>query len=93
LTIPLAHAWSNSSRLYGGVQEYLGEENEHLILFSKKKLKENPHIDYFIFGHRHILLDLPIGEKSKVVILGDWITYFSYSEFDGERLTLKRWEE
>lgn len=93
LTIPLAHAWSNRSRLYGGVQEYLGEESEHLILFSKEKLNENPDIDYFIFGHRHILLDLPIGEKSKVVILGDWITYFSFAEFDGEHLTLKRWEE
>ena len=93
LTIPLAHAWSNRSRLYGGVQEYLGEEGEHLILFSKEKLNENPDIDYFIFGHRHILLDLPIGEKSKVVILGDWITYFSFAEFDGEHLTLKRWEE
>lgn len=93
LTLPLAHAWSNRSRLYGGVQEYLGEESEHLILFSKEKLNENPDIDYFIFGHRHILLDLPIGEKSKVVILGDWITYFSFAEFDGEHLTLKRWEE
>ncbi|HPD85968.1 MAG TPA: hypothetical protein PLS06_01490 [Proteiniphilum sp.] len=61
--------------------------------FSKEKLKENPGINYFIFGHRHILLDLPIAEKSQIVILGDWITYFSYAEFDGERLTLKRWEE
>lgn len=93
LTIPLAHAWSNSSRLYGGVQEYMGEEREHLVQFSKEKLKKNPHINFFIFGHRHILLDLPIAEMSQVVILGDWITYFSYAEFDGERLSLKRWDE
>ncbi|MDD5345250.1 MAG: UDP-2,3-diacylglucosamine diphosphatase [Proteiniphilum sp.] len=93
LTIPLAHAWSNSSRLNGGVQEYLGEEREHLVQFSKETLKENPDINYFIFGHRHILLDLPIAERSNVIILGDWISYFSYAVFDGETVSLKRWEE
>jgi len=92
-TIPLAHAWSNSSRLYGGVQEYLGEDKEHLVLFAKEKLKELPDINYFIFGHRHILLDLPIAERSDVIILGDWISYFSYAVFDGETVSLQRWEE
>lgn len=92
-TIPMAHAWSNSSRLYGGVQEYLGEEREHLVQFSKVTLKENPDINYFIFGHRHILLDLSIADESQVIILGDWITYFSYAVFDGENVSLKRWEE
>lgn len=93
LTIPLAHAWSNSSRLNGGVQEYLGEEREHLVQFSKETLKENPDINYFIFGHRHILLDLSIADESQVIILGDWISYFSYAVFDGETVSLKRWEE
>lgn len=91
-TIPLAHAWSSNSRLYGGVQGYLGEEKEHLVLFAKEKLKALPDINYFIFGHRHILLDLPIAERSNVIILGDWITYFSYAVFDGEDLRLERWE-
>ena len=93
LTIPLAHAWSNSSRLNGGVQEYLGEEREHLVQFSKESLKENPDINYFIFGHRHILLDLSIADESQVIILGDWISDFSYAVFDGETVSLKRWEE
>ena len=55
----------------------MGEEREHLVQFSKREIKKNPHINFFIFGHRHIL-DLPIAEMSQVVILGDWITYFSY---------------
>ena len=91
-TIPLAHAWSGSSREKGGIIDYLGEDNEYLIRFSKEKLKNNPDINYFIFGHRHILLNLPISEQSRVVILGDWITLFSYAEFDGESLQLKIWE-
>lgn len=92
-TIPFAHAWSSSSRESKGTVPYLGEDKEHLVRFSKAKLGECPDIDYFIFGHRHILLDLPVGVKSRVVILGDWITFFSYAVFDGENLLLTQWNE
>ena len=89
-TIPLAHNWSNSSREKGGIADYLGEEKEYLIRFSKQKLKELPDLNYFIFGHRHIMLDLPIAEHSTIIILGDWITYFSYAVYDGESVKLER---
>lgn len=89
-TIPLAHAWSNSSREKGGIADYLGEENEHLVLFSKQTLKEIPDLNYFIYGHRHIMLDLPVAAQTNVIILGDWISYFSYAVFDGERVKLER---
>ena len=91
-TIPLAHAWSNSSRENGGVTPYLGEDREYLVSFAKEKLKEDPDINYFVFGHRHVLLDLPIAEDSRVIMLGDWITLFSYAEFDGDRLQLKQFD-
>lgn len=87
-TIPLAHAWSNHSRINGGVQDYLGEDKEHLVLFAKQKLGEIPDIDYFIFGHRHIVLDLSVSQKSRVIILGDWVRYFSYAVFNGESVRL-----
>lgn len=89
-TIPLAHAWSNQSRMDGGIVDYLGEDKEHLVLFAKQQLKKTPDIQYFVFGHRHILLDLAIAEQSHVIILGDWIRHFSYAEFDGESLMLRR---
>ena len=88
-TIPLAQGWSNSSRENGGLQPYLGEDREYLIRFAKKKLSSLPDINYFVFGHRHILLDLPIAEQSRVIMLGDWITFFSYAVFDGESVELK----
>ncbi len=92
LTIPLAHAWSNHSRENGGVNEFLGEYKEHLILFAKQKLTEMPDIDYFVFGHRHILLNLPIAEQSHVIILGDWIAHFSYAVWDGVEMRLEKFE-
>jgi UDP-2,3-diacylglucosamine hydrolase len=64
-----------------------------LVLFAKEKLKEMPDIDYFIFGHRHIMLDLPIAEQSRVILLGDWIRYFSYAVFDGNDVTLKTFSD
>ena len=92
-TIPLAHAWSSHSRLKGGVEDYFGEDREHLVLFAKEQLKAAPNINYFIFGHRHIMLDLAIAPQSRVIILGDWIRYFSYAVFDGADVKLLQFEE
>jgi UDP-2,3-diacylglucosamine hydrolase len=51
-------------------------------------VEQQPEIDYFVFGHRHLPLEQKIGEKSKMVILGDWIIHFSYAVFDGQELKL-----
>lgn len=39
---------------------------------------QDPHIDAYIFGHRHLLLDDHLAEGPRVILLGDWIQYFSY---------------
>ncbi|MDR0427481.1 MAG: UDP-2,3-diacylglucosamine diphosphatase [Dysgonamonadaceae bacterium] len=70
---------------------YLGEDKEHLVLFSKQIIKEHPDIDYLIFGHRHILLDLMLSKKNRMMIIGDWMTYFSYAVFDGKNLLLEQY--
>jgi UDP-2,3-diacylglucosamine hydrolase len=70
------------------LKEFLGPEKEMLVQFCLTFLKQE-HIDYFIFGHRHIAIDYPLTQNSKYVNLGDWIQYNSYAEFDGKELTLK----
>ena len=94
-SIGFAHLWSKHSRKKGlkETAEYFGEDKEHLVLFSKKYLEEDPSIDYFIFGHRHILLDLMLSKKSRVLIIGDWIQYYSFAVFDGKELKLELFEE
>ena len=32
-------------------------------------------------------------ENGKLIILGDWLTFFTYGYFDGTDLTLKKWSE
>lgn len=92
--IGFAHAWSKHSRKKGlaEVAGYFGEDKEHLVLFAKQHNKENPEINYYLFGHRHILLDLMISRHSRVLILGDWIQYYSYAVLEGDRLTLEQFE-
>lgn len=92
-TVGFAHSWSNHSRSTGGFIPYLGEQQEHLVKFAKHEYKNHPDINFFIFGHRHIMLDLMLAKQSRIIILGDWITYFSYASFDGETLSLETFEE
>ena len=82
--------WSAHNRKYKHKQEeakYLGEANEFLVCFAKEYVKTKP-IDFFIFGHRHVVLDLMITKSSRVVYLGDWVTNFTYGVLDGEDFSL-----
>jgi UDP-2,3-diacylglucosamine hydrolase len=76
----------------GGEEQFLGPEKEWLVQFALDKLKQE-HVDYFIFGHRHITLEYPLPQNSLYVNLGDWIRYNSYAEFDGKDLRLKYYKE
>ena len=87
--VGIGHKWSLSSRLGKGItKEFLGEEKEDMIRYSKSVLKKD-NIDYFIFGHRHLEMIYKIQEGTEIVFLGDWIKGGSYAEWDGNALTLK----
>lgn len=77
----------------GGDPPYQGEDKEPLVIFAKQYLKAHPDVDYFIFGHRHIELDLALSRQTRVIILGDWITQFTYAVYNGEQLYLESYIE
>jgi UDP-2,3-diacylglucosamine hydrolase len=85
----IAHQWSKSSRLskMERNKEFI-IRNENMFKFAAGYL-EKERIDYFIFGHRHRMADLEIKDNARLILLGDWITNFSYGVFDGEKVTLK----
>lgn len=91
--IRLASRWSKSSRHKNGEsdEEFLGEK-EFLIQYCKKKEDEKHH-DFYVFGHRHMPLDVEIGSKSKYYNLGEWINNFTFGEYDGEAFKLKTFED
>lgn len=94
LAFYIAKKSSKRSRVITGDQDekFLGAENEWLFVYSKEYLKTHP-INYFIFGHRHLPLDLALNNSARYINLGEWIQYNSYAVFDGEDLSLVRFEK
>lgn len=94
LGIGMADFWSKKSRKANRDEDkkFLGEENEWLAIYSKEYLKKE-HVDYFIFGHRHLPLNLKVGEKSHYINLGEWINYNTYGVWNGKEMLLKEFEK
>ena len=91
--VALAQHLSVKNKLISGSEDvqFLGEDNEWLVLYAKRKL-ETKHYNYFVFGHRHLPMIINVGDKSEYINLGDWIGYFTYGVFDGEKFELKEFQ-
>lgn len=81
--------WSkrNREKIMHIDNKFQGEQNEFLVVFAKKYV-ETHDVDFLIFGHRHVALDLQLKDQKRVVILGDFVSIFSYGVFDGENFSL-----
>jgi len=92
LGIGIANLWSRKSRISNVKkdEQFLGED-EWLLQYCRE-VEAKQHHDYYIFGHRHLPLDLPIGDKSRYVNLGEWVNFCSYGVYDGQNLTLEHFE-
>ncbi len=89
--VRLAQYFSVKNKLISGEDDakYLGDDKEWLVQYAHRKLGQR-HYDHFIFGHRHLPLEIDLNETSKYTNLGDWINYFTFAEFDGENLSLNK---
>ena len=77
--------WAKNSRyknLKKGESEYKGEHNENLVIYAKKYLENHPSVNYFLFGHRHIELNLMLSNDCHLMILGEWISKYTYAQFE-----------
>jgi UDP-2,3-diacylglucosamine hydrolase len=91
--ISLAKYWSRQSRISNMKQEekFTGEENEYLLTYCRE-LEKTSHHDFYIFGHRHLPLDLSVAENSKYINLGEWVHFDTYAVYDGKQVELKKFE-
>ena len=91
--VKLAQYLSVKNKLISGVEDvkYLGEDQEWLVQYCKRKLKTKSY-NFFVFGHRHLPLEIELTKNSKYINLGDWIGYFTYGVFDGTNFELKKFE-
>ncbi len=84
--VRLAQYFSVKNKLISGEEdkEFLGEDNEWLVQYAKRK-REDAHFDFFIFGHRHLPLEIKVGENSTYYNLGDWIIHYTYGVYEGQQ--------
>ena len=92
-TVPFAYRWSSHSRKGG---EKAGYTEEQLLKGLKRFVEDyyhrDPSINYFIFGHLHILYRSSIASGCEMIVLGEWIRTFSYAEFGENGLEIKKFE-
>ncbi len=89
--VTMATFFSRTSRESTGHKDqiFLGEK-EFLIQYIRKVIVEE-HFDYFIFGHRHLVIDEKI-ENARYINLGEWFSSCNYAKFDGNELKLHAFE-
>jgi UDP-2,3-diacylglucosamine hydrolase len=90
--IKIAQRWSRHTFTDPSVEVFHGEDREWLIQYCKRKMKEKPY-NYFIMGHRHLPMEIPLSETSTYINLGDWIVNCNYAVFDGNEVKLVKYED
>jgi UDP-2,3-diacylglucosamine hydrolase len=86
----IAMEWSKRSRIANvnkGEERFLGADNEWLFQYCRE-IESQHHHDYYIFGHRHLVLDMDVSASSKYINLGEWVSQQHYAVFDGKIVQL-----
>ena len=86
--VGIAKKWSKYSRLQNNQKEEFQDLDKEWLVSYCKELLLKEHYDFLIFGHRHLPLDVALGE-SRYINLGEWMNFNSYAVFDGENLELR----
>ena len=88
--IAVANYSSRKSRAKTGDSDevFNGVDQEWLYLYAKEQLKKE-NIDYFIFGHRHLPLDIKLTDNARYINLGEWLKFNTYAVFEEGNLTLR----
>lgn len=88
----IANKWSSNSRITNiakNENDFKGDD-EWLWAYCKQ-VEQSKHFDYYVFGHRHFPLNLPVGNKARYYNLGEWVTHFTYGVFDGKEFEIKKY--
>ena len=87
----IAHAWSNKSRKRHETT-FISKEQERLFNYCQEQQQQNP-VDYYIFGHRHIPLEIKIKDNASYINLGDWINHYTYAVLEKGIVQLKKYKK
>lgn len=63
-------------------------EQELMLRFARQMQADGADYDYYVFGHRHLPKRVPAG-GAELIVLGDWLTDYSYLEIGPEGPEMK----
>ena len=86
--ISLGKFLSQKNKIISGDEKVFESEDKEMLFSYCKDVLKTKYYHFFIFGHRHIPLELDLGNNSKYFNTGDWITHFSYLVYDGNSFNL-----
>ena len=86
--ISLGSFLSQKNKILSGSEKVFESEDKEMLFSYCKDVLKTKYYHFFIFGHRHIPLELDLGNNSKYFNTGDWITHFSYLVYDGNSFNL-----
>jgi len=90
-SLTLAHIWSKNSRKSGDKTKFSSKEKEILFGYCQQQQQINA-IDYYVFGHRHLPLELKIDNKATYINLGEWISQKTYGVLEKGVIKLKTYK-
>lgn len=90
--IGLANGWSQKSRINSSTSEEERPHKEEWLHIYCKEVEAKNHHDYYIFGHRHLPLELSVNDQSTYINLGEWVSQYTYGVFDGDKVKLLTFE-
>lgn len=94
LATRIAFAWSGHSRAANNKKAegaFKGEAHEWLYQYCLE-VEQTAHHDFYVFGHRHLPLDMKVGETSRYINLGEWFSAesrYPYGQYDGSAMVLE----
>ncbi|WKN32048.1 UDP-2,3-diacylglucosamine diphosphatase [Porifericola rhodea] len=90
----IAHLWSQQSRKKNlKKDESFKSKEEEWIYQYCLEVEAKAHHQYYVFGHRHLPLDIPLHENSRYYNIGEWLSFQTYGVHDGKQFILKTFEK
>jgi UDP-2,3-diacylglucosamine hydrolase len=87
LAFRLGKGWSKRSRLAKNVEYDFKGESEPLYRYVLD-YSQDRHVDYFIFGHYHVHIDMILPTGARLLLLKDWMETSNYFCFDGKEIQI-----
>ena len=92
IAFSLGYNWSKHSRLASGGKksQYIFRGEDEPIYKYASSFPEK--VDHFIFGHFHTPVRMELPSGGDMIVLGDWVNGCEYALYDGEQLSVSRYE-